>query len=139
MRILHTYKSTNNGKFCDMPEKDAGGGRETGNLFGVALEKHLSSLNGDMQPLCVNCLADINGVFFFSPHRENSEEAGKTEMSGDGVEQPPAATEAGEEAGKAKVSGDGVEQPPAATEAGEGSGEDSGPKDSEDKQEDDET
>ena len=37
MRILHTYKSTNNGKFCDMPEKDAGGGRETGNLFGVAL------------------------------------------------------------------------------------------------------
>ena len=34
MRILHTYKSTNNG---DIPEKDAGGGRETGNLFGVAL------------------------------------------------------------------------------------------------------
>ena len=38
MRILHTYKSTNNGKFCEMPEKDAGGGRETGNLFGVALK-----------------------------------------------------------------------------------------------------
>ena len=38
MRILHTYKSTNNGKFGDMPEKDAGGGRETGNLFGVALQ-----------------------------------------------------------------------------------------------------
>ena len=37
MRILHTCKSTNNGKFRDMPEKDAGGGRETGNLFGVAL------------------------------------------------------------------------------------------------------
>ena len=37
MRILHTYKSTNNGKFCEMPEKDAGGGRQTGNLFGVAL------------------------------------------------------------------------------------------------------
>ena len=37
MRILHTYKSTNNGKFCDMSEKDVGGGRETGNLLGVAL------------------------------------------------------------------------------------------------------
>ena len=33
MRILHTRKSTNNGKFHDMPEKDAGGGRETGNLL----------------------------------------------------------------------------------------------------------
>ena len=32
---IHT-KYTNNGKFCDIPEKDAGGGRETGNLFGVA-------------------------------------------------------------------------------------------------------
>ena len=30
-------QSTNNGKFHDIPEKDAGGGRETGNLFGVAL------------------------------------------------------------------------------------------------------
>ena len=40
MRILHTYKSTNNGKFRDMPEKDAGGGRETGNLFGVALNSY---------------------------------------------------------------------------------------------------
>ena len=38
MRILHTCKSTNNGKFRDMSEKDAGGGRETGNLFGVALD-----------------------------------------------------------------------------------------------------
>ena len=37
MRILHAYKSTNNGKFRDIPEKDAGGGWETGNLFGVAL------------------------------------------------------------------------------------------------------
>ena len=45
MRILHTYKSTNNGKFCDMPEKDAGGGRETGNLFGVAL---LQTLTGEV-------------------------------------------------------------------------------------------
>ena len=62
------------------------------------------------------------------------EEAGKVEVSGDGVEQPPAAAEAGEGAGKAEMSGDGVEQPPAATE-----GEDSGSKDSEDKQEDDET
>ena len=37
MRILHACKSTSNGKFRDMPEKDAGGGRETGYLFGVAL------------------------------------------------------------------------------------------------------
>ena len=43
MRILHTRKSTNNGKFHDMPEKDAGGGRETGNLFGVALPKILAT------------------------------------------------------------------------------------------------
>lgn len=51
---------------------------------------------------------------FSSPHRENSEEGAKAEASGDGVEQPPAAEEAGE-------------------------GEDSGSKGSEDKQEDDET
>ena len=30
---MHTYKSTNNEKFRDMPEKDAGSERETGNLF----------------------------------------------------------------------------------------------------------
>ena len=51
---------------------------------------------------------------FSPPHRENSEEGAKAEASGDGVEQPPAAEEAGE-------------------------GEDNGSKGSEDKQEDDET
>ena len=44
MRILHACKSTNNGKFHDIPEKDAGGGRETGNLFGVALPETVSAV-----------------------------------------------------------------------------------------------
>ena len=34
--IAYIQKYYNNGKFHEMPEKDAGGGRETGNLFGVA-------------------------------------------------------------------------------------------------------
>ena len=38
-----TYKSINDGIFRDMAEKDAGGGRETGNLFGVALVIHSES------------------------------------------------------------------------------------------------
>ena len=36
--IAYMQKYYYNGKFHDMPEKDAGGGRKTEHLFGVALD-----------------------------------------------------------------------------------------------------